>query len=317
MRVMFSAQVDEELTQVEFWTSYRDLFIPFQDRSPLLSASDVIKNVSSVFALAQASVIPGPQQRFVIRGITRRKALIPEERFKCLWNKSSCPSQAEDGPETLYAHVQTHLDASTSLDPEGTAWKCSWASCSFNSPSKEALLPHIWTHIPLRHNPFPVPYPHYVALPQMILAEGEDTDVSNAELLAHPTQRAPPPAPKTTITYPIASRDKDPSSSALTALLIVRTLFRASFASVDAAPRADADHFGFPGLPDEGEEADAVGEREKDGEVPFSAEGEEKEAEGERRGRRAFLSVRKLMEGIRIRDEALMTWVLEMIDSGS
>ena len=38
---------------------------------------------------------------------------------------------------------------------------------------------------------------------------------------------------------------------ALTALLCVRVLFRTAFASAEAAPRADDDHFGFPGVIDE------------------------------------------------------------------
>ena len=313
MRVMFIAQTDAELTQVEFWSSYKDLFTPYQDRSPLLAASDVIKNVSSVFGLAQAMVLPGPQQRFVIRGITHQKALVPEERFKCLWDRGSCPSQALDGPEALYAHIQTHLDSDIPSASDGAqAWACSWSSCYRSAPSKDSLLPHIWTHVPLRHNPFPVPYPHYVPLPQIILADSDATDEPDADILAYPTRRPPPPALSTTISFPVAAQDKEPSSSALTALLIVRTLFRASYASADAAPRADAEHFGFPGLPDEGEEAD-VGER--DGEERYEGEGE-KEAEGERRGRRAFMYLRKLMEGVRIRDQALMSWVLEMVDTG-
>jgi chromatin structure-remodeling complex subunit RSC9 len=42
------------------------------------------------------------------------------------------------------------------------------------------------------------------------------------------------------------------------------------------------------------------------------AEGDERE--GERRGRKAFVGIRKYLEGVRIRDEALMGWVTEMID---
>ena len=309
---MFIAQPDAELTQVEFWNSYKDLFAPFQDRSPLLVASDVIKNVSTVFTIAQAMVLPGPPQRFVIRGITRNKAHIPEERYKCLWNRGSCSSQALDGPEGLYSHIQSHLDSNPPSGSDGI-WSCSWSSCQHSSPSREELLSHVWTHIPLRQNPFPDPYPHYAPLPQVILADTDEPDDTKTIVFARPTQRAPPPARTTTITYPVAARDKEPSSTALTALLIIRTLFRASFASVDAAPRADADHFGFPGLPDEGEEGD-TGER--DGDVGYGGAEGEKEAEGERRGRRAFMSVRKLMEGVRIRDQALMSWVVEMVDTG-
>jgi len=40
------------------------------------------------------------------------------------------------------------------------------------------------------------------------------------------------------------------------------------------------------------------------------------EREGERRGRKAFVGVRQLMEGVRIRDEVLMGWIAEMVDAG-
>jgi len=100
----------------------------------------------------------------------------------------------------------------------------------------------------------------------------------------------------------------DPPSTSLTALLILRILFRTSFASADAAPRVDADHFGFPGViedTDDPEVSDSV-----DGEV----NGDEKE--GERRGRKAFVGVRKQLEVVRMRDEALMGWITEMVDAG-
>lgn len=98
----------------------------------------------------------------------------------------------------------------------------------------------------------------------------------------------------------------DPPSTSLTALLIIRILFRTSFASADAAPRVDADHFGFPGVLEDPEEPDGT-EVDDQG---FTAD----EREGERRGRKAFVGIRKLLEDVRIRDEALMGWVSEMID---
>jgi len=76
----------------------------------------------------------------------------------------------------------------------------------------------------------------------------------------------------------------DPPSSSLTALLCIRILFRTAFTSVEAAPRVDADHFGFPGVVEEDEGMDAL---EDNG---FSAP----EQEGQRRGRGAFNGVRRL-----------------------
>lgn len=83
-------------------------------------------------------------------------------------------------------------------------------------------------------------------------------------------------------------------------------MFRAAFASSDAAPRVDEDHFGFPGVIEE------TGDR--DGMVEL--DGTDVEKEGERRGRKAFVGIRHLLEGVRIRDDALMGWIAEMIDAG-
>jgi chromatin structure-remodeling complex subunit RSC9 len=74
------------------------------------------------------------------------------------------------------------------------------------------------------------------------------------------------------------------------------------------APRADADHFGFPGVIEDTDELD--GEDDRDG---FAMDSEK---EGERRGRKAFIAVRHLMDGVRIKDETLMGWVTEMVDAG-
>jgi len=116
-----------------------------------------------------------------------------------------------------------------------------------------------------------------------------------------PTKRQPPPLRHTSISYtqPVI----DPPSAALTALLILRILFRSSFvATTDTAPRADGDHFGFPGVIED-DEGDDV-------EVDIGGE-----LEGERRGRRAFVGVRRMMEDVRMKDETLMSWIVEMVNA--
>jgi chromatin structure-remodeling complex subunit RSC9 len=86
-------------------------------------------------------------------------------------------------------------------------------------------------------------------------------------------------------------------------LLIIRILFRSSFvATTDTAPRADGEHFGFPGVVEDDEGDDVV--------VDIGGE-----LEGERRGRRAFVGVRRMMEGVRMKDEALMSWIVEMVNA--
>lgn len=287
---MFVADSEGEMTQVEFWSAYKELFTPFQERVPLLVAADVIKNVSVIFPQAQAMVLPGPPQRFVIHGISRKKTDIIADPYVCQWDQSQCSEPGLGSPEALHAHIETHLNNM----PEGNdVFACSWATCGVTTPSLRGLKLHVRTHIALKGN-----------------ANNNSTEVpmvSFASAIEHytvdPTRRVPPPPPSTTIRYPSPSRD--PPSCSLTALLVIRTLFRASFASSDAAPRADADHYGFPGIVEEPEEQDRT-----------DAESTENEQEGEHRGRRAFVGVRQLLESIHIRDPILMSWIHEMIDSG-
>ncbi|KAH8110621.1 hypothetical protein DFH11DRAFT_1690702 [Phellopilus nigrolimitatus] len=291
---------NEELTQVEFWNGYKDHFVRFQDRHPLLVASDVIKNASLCYPAAQAAVLPGPPQKFIIRGITRRKKVIIVERNVCQWERSLCAAEHFKTPEELHAHVKTHLNSLNGQ--EGNAeFTCTWASCQYSAPSFAALAPHVWTHIALKSSALTgTPSSDPAQLPKITLASA-----SEPYPIIDATQRPPPPPQRTVVEYPAPA--SDPPAGALTALLVLRTLFRASFVSTDTAPRADADHFGFPGVVEEVEEQDAYVNRSDT----------DADREGERRGRRAFIGVRHLMEGIHIRDPALMSWIHEMVDAGS
>ncbi|KAH9486506.1 Chromatin structure-remodeling complex subunit rsc9 [Psilocybe cubensis] len=292
MRAMFLAKADGELTQVDFWTLYKDAFSPYAEQHPLLVASDVIKNVTSVFPQAQAMVLQGPVQRFVVRGVDRRKESAASERYRCQWNRSQCTSSPFSSPTDLYDHVLQHLESAETAETS-----CLWSACSQAPLSKRDLSVHTLTHIsstqPMQKHP-----------------SQSDTITLPTENYPHPvptpTSRPPPPPRSTTITYdaPIA----DPPSTSLTALLIIRILFRTSFASSDAAPRVDADHFGFPGLVEETDDP-SENAHHADG-IPS---GDDKE--GERRGRRAFVGIRKLLEEVKIRDDVLMGWITEMVDA--
>jgi chromatin structure-remodeling complex subunit RSC9 len=291
---MFVAKADGELTQVDFWHLYKDVFAPHQERFPLLVASDVIKNVNVVFPQAQAMVLPGPPQRFVVRGVDRRKDPIPDERFKCHWERAHCTAGVFNSPGALAEHLQEHINTNAEGD---TA--CLWKTCPRKLASKPILRAHVTTHLS-GSQPLPPPPSQSDFI---TLSPG-----SYPYPTSTPTQRPPPPPGKTEVTFQKPSAD--PPSSCLTALLCIRALFRASFASTDTAPRADADHFGFPGLvedggDDQGADADAD-----------TGDAENAEREGERRGRRAFMVVRALMESVRLKDDVLMSWITEMVEAG-
>lgn len=288
---MFVAKPDSELTQVDFWNLYKDVFSPYQDQYPLLVASDVIKNVNSVFPQAQAMVLQGQVQRFIVRGVDRRKDSVTNERFKCLWDRSQCAVPVFTSPGDLYEHLLEHL-----AQAETSETDCLWATCFRKVLPKSDLRSHILTHISSSQPPQKHP-----SQSDTITLPSEDSPYPTPT----PTSRPPPPPRSTIITYerPLL----DPPSTALTALLCIRILFRTSFASADAAPRVDADHFGFPGIVEAQEDQDID---------PGDGESSDNEQEGERRGRKAFIGVRRLMEGVRIRDEILMGWITEMIDAG-
>ncbi|TDL28332.1 hypothetical protein BD410DRAFT_737550 [Rickenella mellea] len=293
MKVMFIPKTDGELTQVDFWNFYKDTFTPYQERHPLLVASDVIKNVNTVFPTAQAMVLPGPPQRFVVRGVDRRKRDVEAERFVCQWNRSGCATDAFKGAGDLYSHLEGHLEAS---EVEGDRSSCLWATCSHLASSPENLRRHVLTHIPPKSILAKDP-----AQPKLVTLATS----AEPELLSRPTERTPAPAPNASLRFPAPIGD--PPSSSLTALLIIRTLFRASFASSDIAPRADADHFGFPGVEEEQEEQE---------EQEMLTSMGESDREGERKGKKAFVGVRRLMETVRIHDSVLMGWITEMVDAG-
>ncbi|KAF9486299.1 hypothetical protein BDN70DRAFT_821842 [Pholiota conissans] len=289
MKTMFVSKVDGELTQVDFWNMYKDTFAPYSEPHPLLVASDVIKNVTNVFPQAQAMVLPGPSQRFIVRGVDRRKVSAANERYRCQWDRGQCSAQPLSSPAELFDHVLEHLAPVDSND-----FPCLWATCPRPPLSKPALTSHILTHLSSAQ-----PSQKHPSQSDTITLPGENYPYPTDT----PTSRPAPPPRSTTITYqmPII----DPPTTSLTALLVLRILFRTSFASVDAAPRVDSDHFGFPGLVEE-DEPDELDTTDRGGIVD--------EREGERRGRKAFVGVRRLLEGVRIRDEALMGWISEMVN---
>lgn len=285
---MFVAKADSELTQVDFWNLYKDVFTPFQEQYRLLVASDVIKNVNVVFTQAQAMVLPGPPQKFVVRGVDRRKDNVASERFKCLWDRSQCPANGFDSPGELYEHVLQHLSEYSDIP-------CLWSSCSQRPLPKSTLRVHVLTHFSMAQTPSKHP-------------SQSDTITMSSDTISYPiedpTSRPPPPPRSTTVKFQRPT--VDPPSSSLTALLCIRILFRASFASSEVAPRVDADHFGFPGIVEDQEDQDLI-----------EIEPRDNEQEGETRGRKAFVGVRRILEGVRMRDEALMGWITEMVDAGT
>lgn len=281
---------DAEVTQVDFWKLYQDVFQPFATAHALLPASEVIKNVTLVFPEARAMVLDGPPAKFIVKGVARRMETTAMERLKCRWERDQCPALVFSTPNGLAEHVKGHV-----LQLEATQAPCLWGTCTREALPKPALRAHVLTHLASKKPP---ELPPSQCDTITVVAEAPDTQ------LLTPMQRILPPAPVTKLRYKEAA--KDPPSTSLAALLVIRILFRTAFTSTEEAPRVDDDHFGFPGIVDE----------QEDSETP-KATGDErtKEREGCRRGKKAFAGIRHLLERVSIRDEPLMGWITEMLDA--
>lgn len=210
---------------------------------------------------------------------------------------------------------QTQPNGATTQGEEsaGQSHACLWHTCPTTAlPSKERLRQHVLTHLGSR------PLPSSNNQIQNGVEAGATATTGSPK-----TSRPLPPPGRTVINYTRASSSATPSSTALTALLCIRLLFRASFVTGrEVAPKPDADHFGFPGIVEEevpSAEDGAVGDAM---DIDVGGAGGEEEGQheraGERRGRRAFVGVRRLLENVKMpaQEEVLSGWISEMIDAG-
>ena len=300
MKAMFVLNPEGELTQVEFFQLYSVTFTPFGEASPLLAPADVIKNVNVVYPSAQALLLPGPPQKFVVRGVARKQVKLPnQDRYKCQWDRGQCsnPPNAQN-PGDLYDHIlSVHLVHGDSVPGPH---HCLWATCTQGPMSLKHLRSHVLTHVPLTQ-----PFPRHSSQSDVVTLP----DPGHQHPVDDPTKRSI--IPPREFFVPSSRVTKDPPPMALTALLCVRVLFRTAFASAEAAPRADDDHFGFPGIIDEQDDGQTQQQQARD------AQTEDSEREGELKGRRAFAAVREMLGEVKIRDETLMGWVVEMVTAGT
>ncbi|KAG9124026.1 Chromatin structure-remodeling complex protein rsc9 [Ceratobasidium sp. 392] len=236
MQTIFVAAPEDEQTQVTLWGLYRDTFTPYAHQYFPLGASDVIRNVTIAFPTSQPMVFPGPPQRFVIRGIGRRKQPV-QDRFKCHWDRGACATGILKSPDELYRHLEEHLNAAGAVPPA----QCLWATCK-HTDEPARLGKHVLTHVP--------------------------------SLQPAPDAPAHPAPGLNTVTYRAAPiHTPEATSLLLTALLVLRLIWRAAIpATLHAGavvPKADENHFGFPappGLLDRGTEEDEMGGEALEGE---------------------------------------------------
>jgi len=169
LRSVFEEDPDHHITQIALWTAYQKRFSEYAQQSQLLPAAEFIKNVSSIFAGANAQVIGGPNTRFIIKGIRPRHApMDPKGRVysRCLWRQPGlqpCP-EFHLKPKQMFDHI-VHAHLGVTRNSQGI-WTfedsgqdarlsdCHWANCrhfskrNVVSPSSYELGMHVKTHLP-------------------------------------------------------------------------------------------------------------------------------------------------------------------------
>ncbi|WFD35057.1 hypothetical protein MCUN1_001905 [Malassezia cuniculi] len=229
MKLLYESSPNSEVTQMEFWITYRDEFTADEGKggAPLQPAATLIRNVSQVFPGAAAMVIPavgGAQPRFIIRGIANRARDDP--RLVCEWE--ACPDRLVPTREALRAHVDTHI---------GLADRdCRWAHCTFSAASRGELHRHAVTHIPTASVPHGAPSPGTQDNPGTLTFEVERTPSLPGDT------RVPP----------------SPYGTAFMSLLILRFITRTAAETLDYAG------VGCPGYTYGGRIASSKSSRDRD-----------------------------------------------------
>lgn len=171
LRAVFEEHADSHITQIQLWQAYQ---LRFNDHTNqqigLLPAAEFIKNVSQIFAGANAQVVTGATQKFIIKGIRPRHAPMDSKGriySHCLWK---APGQEPCGdfhlkPKHMFDHIVfSHLGVERK--PDGL-WDfdsnsrnaqlppdCFWSNCRHFArrdslaPSAYELGMHVKTHLP-------------------------------------------------------------------------------------------------------------------------------------------------------------------------
>lgn len=170
LKAVFEEDAESDITQIALWQAYQARFSDYTSpTTQLLPAAEFIKNVSTIFAGANAQVVSGVNHKFIIKGIRPRHApMDPKGRVynRCLWK---VPGSKACGdffmkPKHLFDHiVYDHLgidrrsdgtwDFESSTRASQRPNDCYWSSCRHftnggKAPSPYQLGMHIKTHLP-------------------------------------------------------------------------------------------------------------------------------------------------------------------------
>ena len=176
LRSVFEEKAESEITQIALWQAYQSLFTEHATaQEPLLPAADFIKNVSTIFTHANAQIVQGPPQKFVIRGIRPRHGptdMKGRTYTRCLWTQNDSEDPEKPGPcghfaqkpKQLFEHIaKEHIgiptinagewDLEAARKAPAACQDCFWSRCrhfSWNQdtiPSPYELAMHVKTHL--------------------------------------------------------------------------------------------------------------------------------------------------------------------------
>ncbi|KAI9826588.1 MAG: Chromatin structure-remodeling complex protein rsc9 [Thelocarpon impressellum] len=167
LRACFEEDAESDITQIALWQAYQARFGEHQTSTrPLLPAADFIKNISSTFGSASAQVLPGPNPKFIIKGIRpRHRPMDPNGNtyLRCLWHTTSghecgafIPTAKDMWEHLLAEHVGAPKleDGSWDLaaNPE-KRYQCRWGGCrrfdaAGGTPELREVGMHLKTHLP-------------------------------------------------------------------------------------------------------------------------------------------------------------------------
>ena len=168
LKAVFEEDIESDVTQIALWQAYQGQFGQFLPQK-LLQAADFIKNVSVVFKTANAQIVAGANNKFIIKGIRPRRVPVTgagRPYLRCLWTPSgeSACGQFFFTPEIMYNHIaSTHLgvpkkeDGKWDLDnaqPPQKPLDCYWGGCRNyqRHPDRECSVlrigVHVKTHLP-------------------------------------------------------------------------------------------------------------------------------------------------------------------------
>ena len=175
LRAVFEEHSDSHITQIQLWQAYQLRFNEHTNAQiGLLPAAEFIKNVSQIFAGANAQVVTGATQKFIIKGIRPRHAPVDSKGrvySRCLWKApglQACgdfhlkPKHMFD--HIVYSHLGVHRnsDGKWNFESEKSTTPlpadCFWSNCGHFSrrdslvPSAYELGMHIKTHLPDQSN---------------------------------------------------------------------------------------------------------------------------------------------------------------------